>query len=134
MKNYVMFYGGIFVIIISCIILWRHDLEKRITERNEIVTVEVIEAPENCGNLPSRGGYCKLKFNNEIFSKKAGNKFCNHVSGKKTTKMLTNKSKDIIIFIDEYDKTELFYGLLLLALGLYTTFYHKIHKNKLKSK
>ena len=80
MKYKIMFYGGLLLILISIILFWRYIQEKNIYERSELVTLEIIESPDNCNNISTRGGYCTLKYNNDTLVKRAGNKFCLEVS------------------------------------------------------
>lgn len=125
-----MFFGGVLLIFIALASFWGFYSKKVIAERNELVKVQIIEAPEDCNNIPDRGGYCTFKYDDEIFVRRAGNKFCDQVVNQKQVLMLTNEQKSTFIFQGEYKSFEILYSILLFFLGIYIMFYHKIHKVK----
>lgn len=79
----------------------------------------IIEAPENCENISSRGGFCKLEYNGKIYVERAGNKFCHLVSGKTEVKMLTNQNYSDLIVPDEFNNFEFASGFILLAFAIF---------------
>ncbi len=108
--------GGVFIIIISSIIIWKNFVKKEIYDEGSKVEVTVLEAPSSCKNITKRRGYCKLQYNGKVYVKRAGNKFCHLVSGKKNVTMLTNGEE--IIFLQEYSGEPFVYGLILVAIGI----------------
>jgi hypothetical protein len=112
--KYGLIIGGLFILLISGIIINNGFLKKQITKENVIVTAKVIESPKDCDDLGRRGGYCKLEFNGKTFVKNVNRIFCKSVADKKEVKMLTNGKMDELIFPNEYENSNDFvYGLLL---------------------
>ncbi|MFC4267685.1 hypothetical protein [Polaribacter marinivivus] len=103
---------------ISLILFWG-TYEKMIVEKNQIkVYAKVIEAPEDCSSVTSRGGYCNLEYNGKIYVKKAGIKFCDLVSNKEQVLMLTNKNRNKLFFIGSYKEEDYIYSLLIFILSI----------------
>jgi hypothetical protein len=105
--------------IIGVIGIWKTNEEFKLTNNGIGVVAKVIEAPNSCENISTRGGYCKLQYNNKIFIKRAGNKFCHLVSNKETVKMISNKIGSELIFENEYEKSEFIYSGLISLMGLF---------------
>ena len=82
------------------------------------VIAEVIEYPSDCSKISTRGGYCKLKYKGKIYIKRAGNKFCNLVSGKDTVVVLTNKNEDELLFIGEYESSQFISGFFIMIVSI----------------
>ncbi|TKC00882.1 hypothetical protein [Pedobacter cryophilus] len=123
MKNFInknlLLLGGILMLFISCMAIWGNLVDYDIYRNGFEITANVIEAPENCDDISSRGGFCKLEYNGKIYVEKAGNKFCHLVSGKNKVKMLTNKNFSELIFPNEFNDFEFASGFLLLAFALF---------------
>ncbi|MFH4968743.1 hypothetical protein V8G61_11125 [Gaetbulibacter sp. M240] len=127
--KYGLLIGGLFMLLISLIIINNGFKKKQITKENKIVTVKVIESPTDCDNLGRRRDYCKLKFNGQIFVKNVNRIFCELVVGKKEIKMLTNEKKDELVFPNEYENSKDFlYGILLVLFAIVISY--KGWKNK----
>ncbi len=109
---------GVLIFAISIITFWGTFKKKSAVENQIKVIAKVIEAPEDCKEVTSRGGYCKLEYNGIIHVKKAGNKFCYMVSNKKTVEVYTNKEKDEIFFIGSYESSDFFFSFAILALAI----------------
>ncbi len=123
MKNFInnnlLLCGGIVMLFISCMAIWGNLIDYDIYRNGIEITANVIEAPENCENISSRGGYCKLEYNGKIYVERAGNKFCHLVSGKTKVKMLTNENFSKLIFPDEFNDIEFASGFILLAFAIF---------------
>ena len=104
--NNLLALGGFVMLFISCMVIWGNLIDYDVYKNGFEITVNVIEAPENCDNISSRGGFCKLEYNGKIYIEKAGNKFCYLVSGKKQVKMLTNKNLSALIFPGDFNDFE----------------------------
>lgn len=103
------------MMLISYIILRNGYLDKKITERNKVVTVKVID----CSNSGNNSSFFKFEFNNKTFVKRTKSSYCQKISGKKEIEMLTNEDNDRFIFSDEY-KTDNDYtfGFLMSIIGI----------------
>lgn len=110
-------FGG-FILIISFIILYGTYEKMKITERGEIITVSIREAPKDCSKIDSNTGYCKLEYKGKVYTTRAGKKFCHLVSGKNEIDVLTNQSKDKFLFIDEYDSSQYANGIIMVFISL----------------
>lgn len=123
MKNFInnnlLLLGGIFVLFASSMVIWGNLIDYDIYRNGFEITANVVEAPENCENISSRGGYCKLEYKGKIYVEKAGNKFCDLVSGKKKVKMLTNENLSDLMFPGEFDSFEFSSGFILLAFSIF---------------
>lgn len=117
--NNLFLVGGLVMLFISCMGIWGNLIDYDIYKNGFEITVNVIEAPENCKNISSRGGYCKLEYNGKIYIERAGNKFCHLVSGKKKVKMLTNEKFSDLIFPNEFSNFEFSSGFLLFMFAIY---------------
>lgn len=109
---------GFIVFFISLIILSNAFKQREMNENPIKVTVEIIESPSDCSKITTRGGYCKLKYKGKVYVKRAGNKFCHLVSGKDTVVVLTNKSQDKLLFVDEYDSNQFIYGIFIMIVSI----------------
>lgn len=116
--NIIFFIGVTLMVVISFVIILKTFEKKIITDNDIQVTAEVIEAPSSCKDLGRRPPYSKIKFNNKVFVKKTGNKFCHFVSQKKQVTMLTNENKDELIFLNEYDPMQFTYAVLILIIAV----------------
>lgn len=103
---------------IGAMLIWQTDQERKITELNIIVTVQIIEAPLSCKEVTTRGGYCKLKYNEEIFGKKAGIKFCPLLEGKTDVNMLSNEEGTKLLFPEEYQSQDYIFATLLCLISV----------------
>ncbi|WP_375324926.1 hypothetical protein [Flagellimonas sp. GZD32] len=111
--------GGLFIILISFIVINNGIVRRKITKENRIVSAKVLEVPLECNNLGRRGGYYKLELNGQIFVKNGNRFICEQVIGKDKVDVLTNSKKDKIIFINEYQNSNDFlYGTILMLFGL----------------
>jgi hypothetical protein len=109
---------GVLIFIISMIGFWG-TLEKKKAKDNQLkVIANVIESPNDCAIITSRGGYCKLEYNGKVYVKKAGNKFCHLVSKKETVVVLTNENRDKIFFIGSYNSNDFVFSGVLLILSI----------------
>lgn len=123
MKNFInnnlLLIAGILMLFISCMGIWGNLIDYDIYRNGIEITANIIEAPENCENISSRGGFCKLEYNGKIYVERAGNKFCHLVSGKTEVKMLTNENFSDLIFPDEFNNFEFGSGFILLAFAIF---------------
>ncbi len=117
--NNLLALGGFVMLFISCMGIWGNLIDYDIYKNGFEITANVIEAPENCDIISSRGGFCKLEYNGKIYIEKAGNKFCYLVSGKKQVKMLTNKNLSALIFPGEFNDFEFASGFILLGFAIF---------------
>ena len=121
--NYGLIFGGLFMLLIGTLGLNKAKTQMEITEEARKVTVEIIEAPSDCERIGRRGGFCKLKYNDKVFNKKTGRKFCRLVEGKKEITMFTNAEKDKLIFLNEYEKEHNWIsGIGLCLFGIIITY------------
>ncbi len=121
-----------FILTIAIVVLNNGISKKIITQENRVVTAQVLEVPNNCDALGRRGGFCKLKFNGQVFIKKINRIFCESVIGKSEVEMLTNKQGTKLIFLNEYEKTyDILSGTLLGLFGIVIVY--KGWKNKNRS-
>ena len=117
-SNKILFLLSLLVLWISLVIFWG-AYQKMIVEEQQIkVYAKVIEAPEDCRSVTSRGGYCKLEYNGKIHVEKAGIKFCELVSNKDEVLMLTNKTGEKLYFIGSYKVEDYFFGIVLFILSI----------------
>jgi hypothetical protein len=117
--NNLLLFGGLLMMFISCMVIWGNLIDYDIYKNGFEITANVIEAPENCENISSRGGYCKLEYNGKIYVERAGNKFCHLVSGKKKVRMLTNEKLSALIFPDKFNDFEFVSGFILFAFAIF---------------
>ena len=111
------------MILVGILALNKAKSQMDMTTEGRRVTVKIIESPPDCDRIGRRGGYCKLKYNNMVFIKKTGRKFCNLVEGKKEVIMLTNVEKDKLIFLNEYEKENNWIsGIGLCLFGIVITY------------
>ncbi|MFY8181749.1 MAG: hypothetical protein ACOVLG_08225 [Flavobacterium sp.] len=118
-NNNLLLFGGIVVLFMSSMVIWGNLIDYDIYRNGIEITANIIEAPEDCENISSRGGFCKLEYNGKIYVERAGNKFCHLVSGKKKVKMLTNENSSDLIFPDEFNNFEFASGFILLAFAIF---------------
>lgn len=118
-NNNLLLFGGIVVLFMSSMVIWGNLIDYDIYRNGIEITANIIEAPKDCENISSRGGFCKLEYNGKIYVERAGNKFCHLVSGKKKVKMLTNENSSDLIFPDEFNNFEFASGFILLAFAIF---------------
>ena len=112
LNKYGLIIGGIFMILISLIVIRNGYLDKKITERNITVDVKII----NCYETGKSNYFLKFKFNGKTFVKRTKAKYCNEIKGADTKKLLTNENNDRFIFTDEYETdNDFLYGLILIG-------------------
>jgi len=121
-KSKFLIIGGLFMVTISLLLIWKEVEKKQITDGNRIVTATVIKTPADCNDLGSRGGYYTLKFNDIIFVKRGDKNICESIVGKKEVKVLTNEKMDEIVWIDEYEEIDIWSGFLLVFIGSVISF------------
>lgn len=114
----VFFAGCLLMIVVSLGLIWKSFERRTITERGKTIIANIVEAPADCSELTTRGGYCKLKYNGKVFGKKAGIKFCSLVSKNTTVSMLTNEDEDVFLFVDEYDPIEFLYSIAIIIIAI----------------
>ena len=126
MKNVKLFFNynsltvaGFVVLFIGTMVTWGNLIDYNIYKNGFPVIAKVIEAPTDCNNISSRGGYCTLEYKNKKYVIKAGNKFCYLVSGQKTVEMHTDKEGTDLSFPSEFTYFEFYSGFLILAFGLF---------------
>lgn len=113
---------SIILLIISLFSIRSNYQKMRIDESKVYIEATIIEAPANCSNISSRGGFCKLKYKDKVFVKRAGNKFCHLVAGKEKVKMLTNKNSDILLFPNEFSFSNIVLAFLLSFFSVFCFF------------
>lgn len=119
--------GGLFMVLVSLVVIRNGLITKKMTEENRIVSAKVLETPLDCDNLGRRGGYYKLEFNGKIFVKNGNRLICEQVFGKESVDVLTNLKKDKIVFKNEFENSnDILHGTLLVLMGLVITFIDKI--------
>ena len=111
--------GGLILLFISLMIIWGNLTDYNIIKKGFEVTANVIEAPSDCKNVSSRGGFCKLEYKNKIYVVKAGKKFCHLVSQQKNVEMLTNQDGSKLLFHDEFNDFEFASGFIVFALAMF---------------
>lgn len=122
-SNYGLIIGGLFMLMISGVVIDNGITKEQITKENKIVTVEVIESPNTCKDYGRRAEYWKLKYNETIFIKRVEKKFCQSIINKKELKMLTNKKKNKLLFLNEYqDSNDILFGCILSCIALIIIF------------
>lgn len=94
----------------------------KVDESKIYIEATILEAPYDCSNISSRAGFCKLKYNDKVFVKRAGNKFCHLVTGKEKVKMLTNKDGDVLLFPNEFSFNDIVLAFLLCLLSIFCLF------------
>ncbi|RXR18889.1 hypothetical protein [Flavobacterium stagni] len=117
--NNLLFIAGLILLFISSMVIWGNLVDYDIYKNGFEITVNVIDAPENCDNVSSRGGFCKLEYNGKVYVVRAGNKYCSLVSGQSKVKMLTDKSATKLQFPEEFNSFEYYSGFILLAFSIY---------------
>lgn len=116
--NHLLFILGLLIFFISLIGFYG-TYEKMIVHEKQLkVYAKVVEAPEDCDLVTSRGGYCKLEYNGKIHVEKAGIKFCELVSNKDEVLMLTNKNGEKLYFIGSYKVEDYFYVAVIFLLSI----------------
>jgi len=122
--KYGLILGGIFMILVSLIIIRNGYLDKKITESNKTVNVKVID----CYETGKRNYFLKFEFNGKTFVKRTKEKYCKKINDTENIELLTNQNNDRFIFADEYETDNDFvYGLLLL--GFATLIIYKGYRN-----
>jgi len=114
--------GGLILLFISVMIIWGNLIDYNIFKNGFEVNAKVVEAPENCLNISSRGGFCKLQYNNKMYVVKAGKKFCHLVSQKNEVKMLTDENLSQLLFPGEFNDFEFASGFILFTLATFIIF------------
>ena len=115
--------GGLFIVLISLVVINNGIVRKRMTEENRIVSAKVLETPLDCDDLGRGGGYYKLEFNGQVFVKNGNRLVCETVYGKEKIDVLSNSEMDKIIFLNEYENSKDFlYGTLLMLFGIVITY------------
>ncbi|MBO0320668.1 hypothetical protein J0X14_00045 [Muricauda sp. CAU 1633] len=127
LNKYGLKIGGLFMVLVSLLVIRNGVIKKKITEENRIVSAKVLETPLDCDDLGRRGGYYKLEFNGMVFVKNGNRLICEQVFGKESVDVLTNLKRNKIVFINEYkNSNDILYGTLLVLMGLVITFIDKI--------
>ena len=117
--KYGLIIGGIFMLLLSSIIIRNGYLDQEITERNEKVTVKVID----CYETGKRNYFLKFEFKNKEFVKRTKAQYCRKLVNKNETEMLTNKNRDRFIFSDELDTdNDFLFGFILSGIALVIIF------------
>lgn len=109
---------GLIILVMSIIGINETFEKKKVSELNIKVEANILEAPSDCSIITTRSGYCTLEFQGKSYVKRAGNKYCHLVSGKKTVTVLTNENRDDIYFIGEYNPSDFISIILLLILSI----------------
>lgn len=128
--DYIFLGGVILMVVVSFIVIVKTYEMKAITESGVQVSAEIIEAPNSCENLGRRPPYSKIKFNEKVFIKKTGPKFCQFVLGKNSVTMLTNEKGDELIFLNEYDPMNFGYGVGIFFIALFSSYKYFATKKK----
>lgn len=126
--RYGLIIGGVFMLLVSLIILRNGYLDKQMTEKNEKVTVKVI------GCTKDRNGnyFFEFEFDNEVFLKRTKAQYCRYLKNENEAIMLTNKNRDRFIFRNEYKTNNNFiYGILFMGIALVIVFKGFKNRNKL---
>ena len=123
--------GGLFLLFISIMGAWGDVIDYNIHKNGFSIIAKVIEAPIDCDNISRRGGFCKLEYNEKIYTKKAGRKFCHLVSGQETVKMITNKDADSLLFPDEFSDFEFVSPFILLVFALFVMIKYYVPLSKI---
>lgn len=118
-NKYGLIIGGIFMLLVSLIIIRNGYLDKQISERNEKVIVKVID----CYETGKRNYFLKFEFDNKEFVKRTKAQYCRNLKNTNETELLSNKNHDRFIFIDEYETdNDFLYGFLLIGFALVIIF------------
>jgi hypothetical protein len=111
--------GGIFMLLVSLIIIRNGYLDKEITDRNEKITVKVID----CYETGKSNYFLKFEFENKVFVKRTKSIYCRNLKNKNETELLSNKKHDKFIFIDEYETdNDFLFGFILSGLAFVIIF------------
>lgn len=94
-------------------------LDKKITERNETVVVNVID----CYETGRSNYFFKFEFENNVVVKRTKAKYCRNLKDSDQVKMLANENHDRFIFIDEYQSdNDFLFGFILSGFALVIIF------------
>ena len=119
LTKYGLILGGIFMILVSLIIIRNGYLDKKITESNKTVNVKVID----CYQTGKRNYFLKFELNGKTFVKRTKEKYCKKIKDAENIQLLTNQNNDRFIFADEYKTDNDFVnGFLLLGFALVIIF------------
>ncbi len=119
-KGYIHIITGLIVVFISGHSFYVTWEAKSIIEKGKKVEVFVIETPINCQKVTSKTGFCKLQYQQKIFSKKTlGKKYCSYIYGKEKVVMLTNDKGDRILFPGEYNPAVFLFSFFMMGLSLW---------------
>ncbi len=110
--------GALFLLFISIMVSWGNIIDYNVYKSGFQVKVKILEAPTNCENISSRGGFCTLEYKGKKYIVRAGKKFCYLVSGQDTVTMITDKNSTKLLFPDEFTYFEFFSGFILMAFAL----------------
>lgn len=110
--------GGLFLLFISIMITWGNVEDYNVYNNGFLVNANILEAPNNCDKISSRGGFCTLEYNGNKYITRAGKKFCYLVSGQKSVQMITDKKATKLLFPNEFTYFEFFSGFILMAIAL----------------
>ncbi|UKM66622.1 hypothetical protein GSB9_03212 [Flavobacteriaceae bacterium GSB9] len=114
LNKYGLILGGVFMILVSLIIIRNGYLDKKITERNKTVDVKIID----CYDSGRSNYFLKFKFNGKTFVKRTKAKYCEEIKGAENFKLLTNENNDRFIFQDEYETdNDFLYGFILIGVA-----------------
>lgn len=117
--KYGLIMGGIFMLVVSSIIIRNGYLDKEITERNEKVVVKVID----CYETGKRNYFLKFEFENNVVIKRTKAKYCRNIKDTNVTELLTNENHDRFIFVDEYEtNNDFLFGFILSGFALTIVF------------
>lgn len=112
--KYGLVIGGIFILVVSLIVIRNGFIEKEITKENRIVTVQVLELSKRRSNY-----YLKLHYDNKNFVERIDAEKFRRIKGEKEVKLLTNKKHTKFIFPNAFKQNNNFlYGILLSLIGL----------------
>jgi hypothetical protein len=121
--------GGVIIILISFLLLYRNIIKKNIELFGKEVIVEVIDVPISCDiSNKNLKAFFRFQYNNKIYTKNLKNKYCELVKTNKTLKLKTNSDNTIFIYIDEDVNQELFFNFILLAFGCIIFYKSKKHE------
>jgi hypothetical protein len=110
--------GGVIIILISFLLLYRSIIKKNIELFGKEVIVEVIDVPISCDiSNKNLKAFFRFQYNNKVYTKNLKNEYCEIVKTNKKLKLKTNSDNTIFIYIDEDVNQELFFNFLLLAFG-----------------
>jgi hypothetical protein len=118
-NNYGLIIAGISMLLISIVILRNGYLDKEITERNETVSVKVID----CYETGKSNYFIKFEFNNRVIVKRTKAEYCRKLKNKSEVEMLSNETFDRFIFLEEYESdNDFLFGFILSGLALLIIF------------